>query len=320
MFKLKRTLIAATLLLSSAVAAAQNFPTKPVQLTLGFAPGSSIDSLTRLVADKLREKWGQTVLVDNRPGAGANIAGDFVSKAPADGHFLLVSTSAVAISPSLYPKLTYDPMKDLKPVSQLSAMPHILTVHKDLPVNSLNELIAYAKKHPGKLNFGSAGTGNSDHMAGELLKDMAQIDMVHVPYKGGQQAMADNASGLVEVYFPGLPVGLPMVQANKVKAIAISGKEPLQTLPGVPLMSSTIPGYHVDLWYGVFAPASTPDDLVKKIAADIAAVLKSPDLRAKFDKMGVTPVGSDPKTFASFVRAEHDKWRPIIKKSGIRID
>jgi tripartite-type tricarboxylate transporter receptor subunit TctC len=320
MLSLKRTLITATLLLATAAANGQNFPTKAVQLTLGFAPGSSIDNLTRMVADKLSKKWGQPVLIDNRPGAGANIAADLVAKSTPDGHTLLVTTSAISISPSLYPKLSYDPLKDLRAVTQLSSMPHILTVSNSLPVNSVSELIAYAKANPGKLNFGSAGTGNSDHMAGELLKAMTKIDMVHVPYKGGQQAMADNVSGVIDVYFPGLPVGLPMVQSKRVKALAVSGTERLKTLSDTPLIADTVKGYQVDLWYGVFAPAGTPDSLVQKIASDIVAVLDDPELKSKFEKMGVTPIGSDPKKFGAFVRSEYDKWRPVIKNGNISVN
>jgi tripartite-type tricarboxylate transporter receptor subunit TctC len=320
MLKLKRVFFAASLVISAAAAQAQDFPTKPVQLTLGFAPGSSIDNLSRLVAERLREKWGQPVLIDNRPGAGANIAADLVSKSAADGHTLLVTTSALAISPSLYPKLSYDPFKDLRPVSQISSMPHILTVSPKVPVNSVAELIALAKAQPGKLNFGSAGTGNSDHMAGELFKSMTGVDMVHVPYKGGQQAMADTVAGLIEVYFPGLPVGLPMVQSGRAKALGVSGKARSKALPNTPVIADTVKGFYVDLWYGVFAPAGTPDRIVQKIASDLAAVLKEPAIRQKFDKMGVEPVGSDPKAFGAFVKSEYERWRPIIKNGNITLD
>ena len=313
---LKQVMLAAALAVS-APAVAQNFPTKQVQLTLGFAPGSSIDTLTRLVAERLSDKWGQPVIVDNRPGAGANIAANLVAKSPPDGHVLLVTTSAIAISPALYPKLDYDPFKELRPVSQMSSMPHVLTVSPKVAANSVAELIALAKASPGKLNFASAGIGNSDHMAGELFKSMAAIDIVHVPYKGGQQAMADTVSGTTDVYFAGLPVGLPMVQAGRVKGLATSGKTRSKALPNTPLMADTVKGFYVDLWYGVFAPAGTPDAVVQKIAADLAAVLKDPGLAKKFDNMGVEPVGNDPKSFGAFVQLEHEKWSKIIKAGNI---
>jgi tripartite-type tricarboxylate transporter receptor subunit TctC len=204
-------------------------------------------------------------------------------------------------------------------VGQVSAMPHILAVRNDLPVTTAAEFIAYAKANPGKLNFSSAGTGNSDHMAGELLKALTGIDMVHVPYKGGQQAMADLVAGLVDAYFPGLPVGLPMVQGGRVRALAITGKTRSRALPNVPLLSDTVPGFYVDLWYGMFAPAGTPDALVQKISADLAAALKDPGLVQKFDNMGVEPVGSDPKSFGTFVQSEHDKWQGIIKRGNISL-
>ena len=313
---LKQVMLAAALAVS-APAHAQNFPTKQVQIMLGFAPGSSIDTLTRLVAERLSDKWAQPVIVDNRPGAGANIAANLVAKSPPDGHVLLVTTSAIAISPALYPKLDYDPFKELRPVSQMSSMPHVLTVSPKVAANSVAELIALAKASPGKLNFASAGIGNSDHMAGELFKSMAAIDIVHVPYKGGQQAMADTVAGTTDVYFAGLPVGLPMVQAGRVKGLATSGKTRSKALPNTPLMADTVKGFYVDLWYGVFAPAGTPDAVVRKIAADLAAVLKDPGLAQKFDNMGVEPVGNDPKSFAAFVQSEHEKWSKIIKAGNI---
>ncbi len=311
--------LAAAALAFAGGAHAQAFPTKPVTISIGFAPGSSIDTLTRLVAERLRDKWGHPVLVDNRPGAGANIAAEYVSKAAPDGYTLLVTTSAIAISPALYPKLNYDPFKDLRPVGQVSAMPHILAVKNDLPVNNVAEFIAYAKANPGKLNFSSAGTGNSDHMAGELLKALTGIDMVHVPYKGGQQAMADLVGGLVDAYFPGLPVGLPMVQGGRVKALATTGRTRSKALPNVPLLSDTVKGFTVELWYGMFAPAGVPDALAQKISADLAAVLKDPGLVQKFDNMGVEPIGSDPKAFGEFVKAEHEKWAGIIKRGNITL-
>ncbi len=314
-----KLILAAAAIAFAGGAHAQAFPTKPVTISIGFAPGSSIDTLTRLVAERLRDKWGQPVLVDNRPGAGANIAAEHVSKAAPDGYTLLVTTSAIAISPALYPKLNYDPFKDLRPVGQVSAMPHILAVKNDLPVNSVTEFIAYAKANPGKLNFSSAGTGNSDHMAGELLKALTGIDMVHVPYKGGQQAMADLVGGLVDAYFPGLPVGLPMVQGGRVKALATTGRARSKALPNVPLLSDTVKGFTVELWYGMFAPAGVPDALAQRISADLAAVLKDPGLVQKFDNMGVEPIGSDPKAFGDFVKAEHEKWAGIIKRGNITL-
>ena len=314
-----KLILAAAAIAFAGGAHAQAFPTKPVTISIGFAPGSSIDTLTRLVAERLRDKWGQPVLVDNRPGAGANIAAEHVSKAAPDGYTLLVTTSAIAISPALYPKLNYDPFKDLRPVGQVSAMPHILAVKNDLPVNSVTEFIAYAKANPGKLNFSSAGTGNSDHMAGELLKALTGIDMVHVPYKGGQQAMADLVGGLVDAYFPGLPVGLPMVQGGRVKALATTGRARSKALPNVPLLSDTVKGFTVELWYGMFAPAGVPDALAQRISADLAAVLKDPGLVQKFDNMGVEPIGSDPKAFGDFVKAEHEKWAGLIKRGNITL-
>jgi tripartite-type tricarboxylate transporter receptor subunit TctC len=313
-------MLLATALALVPAAHAQEFPTKTVTITLGFAPGSSIDTLTRLVAERLHDKWKQPVIVDNRPGAGANIAANVVSKAAPDGYTLLVTTSAIAISPALYPKLDYDPFKELRPVSQMTSMPHILAVSPKVEARSVSELIAYAKANPGKLNFASAGTGNSDHMAGELFKVMAGVDMTHVPYKGGQQAMTDTVAGLTDVYFAGLPVGLPMVRAGRVRALATTGRTRAKSLPDIPLLSDTLKGFYVDLWYGFFAPAGTPDAIVQKIAADLAAVLKDPGLVQKFDSIGVEPVGNDPKAFGAFVQSEYEKWSKVIKSANLKAD
>jgi tripartite-type tricarboxylate transporter receptor subunit TctC len=313
--------LAASLALGATTLHAQQaFPSHQVQLMLGFGAGSSSDNVARIVAERLREKWGQAVIVDNRPGAGANIAADLVAKAVPDGHTLLVTTSALAVSPSLYAKLSYDPFKDLTPVGQISSMPHVLVASQKLRANTMAELIAQAKAEPGKLNFASAGIGNSDHMSGELLEAMTGIKLVHVPYKGGQQAMTDTIGGMTDLYFAGLPVGLPMVKAGRVKALGTSGTHRAAALPDVPTIGETVPGYTVDLWYGLFAPSGTPPDVVKRISADLAAVLKEPDVRAKFEKLGVEPVGSDPATFSAFFKSEYDKWRPIIQNAHISPD
>lgn len=295
------------------------FPDRPVQIVLGFGAGSSIDNLGRLLAEGLRAKWGQSVVVENRPGAGGNLAADMVAKSAGNGHVLLLTTSTMAISPSLYKSLSYNPLKDLVPVTQLSSMPHALVANKALGANDVSALIALAKRKPGVLTFGSAGIGNSDHMAGELFKSMTGVDILHVPYKGGQQAMIDVIGGTVDLYFSGLPGALPMLASDKVKALGTTGTARSPALPAVPTIGETVPGFAVDLWYGVFAPSSTPGDLVETLARDIAAVLATPEVRAQFDKLGVQPVGSSPAVFQAFYQSEYEKWKAVIERTGLSL-
>lgn len=306
-------------LLMGAGPARAAFPDRPVQIVLGFGAGSSIDNLGRLLAEGLRAKWGQSVVVENRPGAGGNLAADMVAKSAGNGHVLLLTTSTMAISPSLYKSLSYNPLKDLVPVTQLSSMPHALVANKALGADDVPALIALARRKPGVLTFGSAGIGNSDHMAGELFKSMTGVDILHVPYKGGQQAMIDVIGGTVDLYFSGLPGALPMIASDKVKALGTTGTARSPALPAVPAIAETVPGYAVDLWYGVFAPSSTPSDLVETLARDIAAVLATPAVRAQFDKLGVQPVGSSPSVFQAFYQSEYEKWKAVIERTGLSL-
>lgn len=306
-------------LLMGAGPARAAFPDRPVQIVLGFGAGSSIDNLGRLLAEGLRAKWGQSVVVENRPGAGGNLAADMVAKSAGNGHVLLLTTSTMAISPSLYKSLSYNPLKDLVPVTQLSSMPHALVANKALGADDVPALIALARRKPGVLTFGSAGIGNSDHMAGELFKSMTGVDIMHVPYKGGQQAMIDVIGGTVDLYFSGLPGALPMIASDKVKALGTTGTARSPALPAVPAIAETVPGYAVDLWYGVFAPSSTPSDLVETLARDIAAVLATPAVRAQFDKLGVQPVGSSPSVFQAFYQSEYEKWKAVIERTGLSL-
>lgn len=300
-------------------AAQAGFPDRPVQIVLGFGAGSSIDNLGRLLAEGLRAKWGQPVVVENRPGAGGNLAADMVAKSPGNGHVLLLTTSTMAISPSLYKSLSYNPLTDLVPVTQLSSMPHALVANKALAADDVPALIALARRKPGVLTFGSAGIGNSDHMAGELFNAMTGVDILHVPYKGGQQVMIDVIGGTVDLYFSGLPGALPMVAADKVKVLGTSGTARSPALPEVSTIGETVPGYAVDLWYGVFAPSSTPADLVDTLARDIAAVLATPEVRAQFDRLGVQPVGSRPSVFQAFYQSEYEKWKAVIARTGLSL-
>ena len=316
-----RVIAFAALLFTAGAVGAQTYPSKPVRILIGFTAGSSIDVVARILTQKLSESWKQPVIIDNRVGAGGNVAADAVAKAAPDGYMLLNSNAGLAISAAFYRKLPYDALKDLRPITQVAAQPHILAANPSLPVKSIRELIALAKARPGQLSFASGGVGNSDHMAGELFKWMAGINIVHVPYKGGNVALNDTITGEVAMYFPGVPVALPMIQAGKVKALGVSGSKRLGALPNVPTIAEAgLPGYEVILWYGFFAPAALPKDIVAKIAGDLARVLKLPDVQERFAALGVDAVGSAPDDFGTFVKSEIAKWEKVRKATGLTID
>jgi tripartite-type tricarboxylate transporter receptor subunit TctC len=313
---------AATLLLvQSGIAQAQNFPDKPVRIVIGFPAGTSVDIVGRVMGQKLGEIWGQPAVVDNRAGAGGNIAADFVAKAAPDGHALFLSNNGIAISATLYRKLPYDALRDLVPVTQVTSLPHVLVANKSLPANSIKELIALAKSKPGQLSFGSGGTGNSDHMAGELFKFMTGVDLVHVPYKGGNQALTDTVSGQVAMYFSGVAAALPLLKAGKAKALGTSGTRRSPALPDVPTIAEAgVPGYEVNLWNGLFAPAGTPEPVIAKIAADTGRALKLPDVQERFAVLGLETAATGHAEFQVFFKSEVAKWAKVIKVIGITAD
>lgn len=314
-------LVLAALLAAAGVAHAQNFPVKPVRIIIGFSAGSSIDTVARVIAQNLNESWGQPGIIDNRTGAGGNIAADVVAKASPDGYTLLFANNGLAISATLYRKLPYDASRDLEPITQVTAMSHVLVAYQSLPANSIKELIALAKAKPGQLNFASAGTGASDHMAGELFKYLAGIDIAHVPYKGGPQALTDTVNGQVAMYFAGLPSAMPMVKAGRVKALGTSGVRRSSALPDVPTIAEAgLPGYEVSSWYGLLAPARTPKDVVARIASDVGRTLRLPEVQQRFATLGVETVGSTPEQFKGFIKSEFGKWSKVIKATGITVE
>lgn len=297
------------------------FPAKPVRLLVGFSPGSSTDTVARTIAPKIAESWKQPVVIDNRAGAGGNIAAENVVNANADGYTLLFANNGLVISRSLYRKLPFDALRDLEPVTQVTAMPHVLSVSPSLPASSVKELIALAKSKPGELNFASAGTGNSDHMAGELFKFMSGANLVHVPYKGGPPALTAAMTGEVAMYFGGLPVSVPQIKAGKVKALAVTGAKRSAALPNVPTVAEAgLPGYEVNLWYGIFAPAKTPRATVARLASEAQRALKAPDVQERLTGLGVELVGSSPEQFRAFVQSENAKWSKVVKATGLTVD
>jgi tripartite-type tricarboxylate transporter receptor subunit TctC len=308
-------------LLLSTFAQAQTYPAKPIRMLVGFVPGGATDVVGRVIAPKLHDLMGQPVVMDNRPGAGANIAAELAAKSQPDGYTLLIVNAGLAVSASLYRNLKYDAKKDLAPVSEVGVSPHVLVIHPGLPAKTVKEFIALAKSRPGQLNFSSGGTGNSDHLAGELLRYLAGIDIVHVPYKGGTPAIADVASGQVAMYFPALSTAWLMTKPGKVRALAVTSLKRSSFEPDLPtLIEAGVPGYEHVMWMAVFAPARTPKSTVARLNGEIARTLMMSDVRERFAAMGVEAAGSTPDQLGSLLAAETDKFAKLNKAMGLSIE
>jgi tripartite-type tricarboxylate transporter receptor subunit TctC len=306
---------------SAGVAQAQAYPAKPVRLIAPFAPGGTTDIVARILAQRLTEVMGQTVAVENRAGAGGNIAADHVAKSAPDGYTILQGFPGLVINPSLYKKLTYDAMKDLAPVSLVSAAPLVLVVHPALPVKSAKDLIALAKKRPGELSFPSAGNGTSSHLSAELFKSMAGVDMLHVPYKGSAQGLLDLVSGRMQLMINPYPEMIPFIQAGKMRALGISTRARIAVAPDLPTIAeSGVPGYEVTTWNGLVVPAGTPREIIAKLHGDVVKVLANPAAREQLTGLGLELIGSTPAEFTEFMKKESVKWAEVVRKSGARLD
>jgi tripartite-type tricarboxylate transporter receptor subunit TctC len=308
-------------LIFAVTASAQSFPTKPIKIVVPFPAGGTVDFFARVISTKLSEALGQSVLVENRAGAGGNIAAEAVAKAAPDGYTLLMGSEIIAINTSLYSKIGYDPVKDLAPITLVGTVPNILIVHPSLPVNSVNDLIALAKKTPGKISFASTGQGTSTHLSSELFKLMANIDMLHIPYKGGPPAIADLISGQVNMMFINMPTGITHVRSGKAKIIAVSSIKRVSQLPDVPTVDQAgVKGFETSAWSGLYAPAGTPVDIINRLNAEVVKILKQPSVREQLMAQGAEPVGDSPEEFSRFTLAEISKWAKIIKISGAKVD
>lgn len=297
---------------------AQSYPVKPVYFIIGLSVGKSSDTTLRIIANKLSQLWGQPVLVFNRPGASGNIAADLVAKAAPDGYTLLLSNDSIAIAPSYFKKLPYDPVKSLVPVSEVTSMPQMVCVTPSLPVNSLKDLIALAKAKPDGLTYSSVGAGQTDHMATELFAYMTGIKMRHIPYSVSTQALTALVTGEVDVKFTGLAPTLPVMQAGKVRCLAVTAADRSPVVPDIPtLKESGITGYDHRLWAGVFAPVGTPQAIIDKVSRDIALVLKMPDVHAHLTPFSIELIGSTPTQFKAFFNTEVVKWAKVITATGI---
>jgi len=312
---------AAIAVMAPHAALAQAFPVKPVRMIIGFPAGSSSDVVGRLVAQKISESLGQTVVFDNRSGAGGNIAAEVIAKSPPDGYNLLYANTGIAVAASAYSKLGYDVSRDLVPVGQAAVGPHLLIVNLSLPVQSVKDLIALAKSKPGAYHVASSGNGNSDHLAYELFHAMTGAEMAHVPYKGGGQASIDVISGQMAAYFSGMAAGLPLVRAGKVRGLAVTTAQRSPIAPEIPTMiEAGVPGYEHVLWNAVFAPAGTPKDVVARLDAELAKAVNAPELRERFAALGVEPYSRSSDQMAVYLKAEIDKYAKIVKAIGLKID
>jgi tripartite-type tricarboxylate transporter receptor subunit TctC len=299
-------------------AAAQDYPKRPIELVVPFVAGGTTDNIARLMAQRFSESWGQTVVVNNRAGGGSTIGTNAVAKAPPDGHTLLVTTIGFAINAGLQ-KLPYDPIGDFTPVTELASLPLVLVVHASVPATNLQEFIALAKSKPGGWDYASSGTGTSPHLAAEMFKSMAGIELVHVPFKGNAEAMNSLMGGHVKIYFALVPAVLQHIKTGALRAIAVTTEERLPYLPEVPTIAELgFPGYEISSWQGVFAPAGTPKDVVGKINGELVRMLNVPEIRRRISQEGADPVGSTPDAFATRVKNEITKWTKVIKTSGIQ--
>ena len=302
-------------------ASAQNFPVKPIRFVVPLAAGGPGDVLARAIGQKLSERVGQPVVIDNRPGANTNVGSEFVAKAPPDGYTLLVTASTLTINPSLYPTLPYDPVRDFAPITLIALTPLILVVHPSLPVKSVTELIALARSKPGQLNYGSAGNGSALHLAGEMFNSLARVKLVHVPYKGVTGAFSDLLGGQISIMFPGAPIALPQVRAGKLRALGTTGAGRTSAAPELPPISEAgLPGYEVSVWYGILAPAGTPTAVINRLHAEISKIVQLPEIKERWAVLGAEPLYNTPEQFAAFLKADLGKWAKVVRDSGAKID
>lgn len=312
--------IAVILAAASGYAGAQSFPMRPVRLISPFPPGGFNDILSRLVGQKLTESWGQQVVVDNRPGANMIVGTNLAAKSPPDGYTMVMAAIPHAINPGLY-KLPYDSVKDFTPIVMICFVPNLLVVHPSTPANTVKELIAYAKANPGKLSFGSVGSGSSSHMAGELLKVTAGIDMVHIPYKGAAPALTDLMAGRVQVYIGATTSVLPHVRTGRLRALGVTSTKRVSSLPEYPtVIESGVPGFDVSSWYGLLGPAGMLPALVGKISTDVRRVSNTPDVRERLLKDGAETADNTSAEFAAAIRDDIQKWKQVVKVTGAKPD
>lgn len=300
--------------------AAEPWPTKPIRFIVPFTAGGSADLMARIVGQQLAAKYGQSVLIDNRPGAGGHIGAEAVAQSAPDGYTWVLGTSGIHAAYAMYPKLRYDPSKKLTPVTLIGEFPNVLVVHPSVPVNNVQEFLALAKAKPGTLNFGSAGNGSSTHLSAELFKQVAGVDVQHVPYRGSSAAMNDLMGGQIQFMLENLPTTLSMIQSGKVRALAVTSRKPSESLPGIPSISDTLPSYDFTAWMTIAVPAGTPPEIIKKLNADVAEVVHSPQMAAKWKELGVNPLGTSVQKTGSFIDGERQRFGKLIETAKLVAD
>lgn len=319
----RRALLLALALLFPGTLAAQTdtYPSRPIRIVVAFTAGGTTDIIARLVGKKMTEAWGQPVVIENRPGAGGNLGSSVVAKAPADGYTLLIgSVGPLAINATLYPNMPYDHLKDFVPICLVAEVPNMLVVHPSVPAQSVQELVTLARQRPGALNYGSTGNGTTGHLSGELLNEQAKIDLVHIPYRGAT-AVTDLLGGQIQLMFATIPSVIQHVRAGSLRAIAVTSSRRSAALPDIPTVAEAgYSGFEASSWFGFVAPTGTPDPIIRKLHAQIASIVKMPDINEQLSSQGADPVGSTPEEFGQYMRRETEKWAKVVKASGIRLD
>ena len=299
---------------------AQSYPVKPIRILVGFAAGGPSDVGARTIGQKLTEKWGQPVVIDFRPGAAGNIGTDLAAKAPPDGYTLIAAAFAHAVNPSLYAKLPFDAARDFAPVLMFASIANLLVVHPSIPARSVKELIAFAKTKPDQLTIGSAGAGTSSHLSGELMKMIGGVRITHVPYKGLAPAHVDTIGGQLSMMFDGIVTGVPAAKTGRLRALGVTTAKRWQGAPDIPAISESLPGFEVNSWYGLLAPAGTPRDIIMRLNTEVANALCEPDARARFYSIGAEPMSNTPEEFGAFIQGEMTKWAKVVKVAGIKVE
>ena len=311
---------AAAVPMTSQVAWAQAYPARPVRWIIGFAPGGTTDVISRLIVQYLTEQLGQPFIVESRPGAATNLATEMVTRSPADGYTLLFIGSPNAINTSLYTRLNFSFSRDIAPVAAIVSVPTIMVVHPSVPVRTVPEFIAYAKANPGKINMASSGIGSTPHLAGELFKMMAGVDIQHVPYRGAAPAMTDLLAGQVQVYFVTTPSSMQYIKSGQLRAIAVTTAKRLPELPGLPAISEFVPGYDASAWYGLGAPKDTPTDIINTLNREINAAVADASIKKRFDDLGCTIIAGSPADLAKLIADDTERWAKVVRFAGLKAD
>lgn len=320
--ELLRACVAAVAMACAPLVPAQTYPAKPVRIVVPFPPGGTSDILARTIGPRLTAEWGQPVVVDNRPGASGNIAAEHVARSPGDGYTLFITTVGIhAIHPSLYSKLPFDAIRDFTPVTNLVMLPSVLTVHPSIPVRTVKELIALAKKRPGDLAYSSAGSGSQPHLTAEMFKTMAGVNLLHVPYKGAAQQLTDLVAGHVALTFATAPSAVPFIKSGQMRAIGVSSGKRASALPDVPTIAEAgVPGYEAVGWNGLMGPANLPAPVLEKIHSTVVKIFNLPEVRNRMVSLAADPVTTTPAEFGAYIKAEIGKWAKVVKASGARLD